>query len=375
MTKRTKSSPFLYRFFIWALSGLLTLLFLWLLGFVVSDIGNLPGPDWEEIEKRHVDEATRTRIEELNEQIAALRIEIGNERETQQILSTSLENTRQTMNQLMELHRLSLEKGVTPGEAEQEALAESQSLYLQNQTRFEEANVEIARLTQEQRTLEEELRQTNERAEEGREAAREEFEDEQRAHQLKTAALKLAFLVPVLLAAAWLVYKKRGTAWMPLAWPLLVAAFWRVGMVMHAHFPREYFKYIAIAAAIAIVVAFLVYLIRTITAPKPDWLIRQYREAYGKFVCPICSHPIMRGPLKFAVWGRKGPKNAALIPAGAPVAGAASSGAGAASSAAEGNEPYICPSCGEKLYEKCSNCGNVRHALLPYCEHCGNEKR
>lgn len=359
MKRTTKASPFIYRFSIGALSVLLTLLFIWLLGFVVSDIGNLPGPDWEEIERRHIDEPTRERMEALEKEIAALRIEIGNERETQQILRTSLENTRQTMNQLMELHRLSLEKGVTPGEAEQAALAESQNLFLETQKRFEEANVEIAQLTQQQRALEEELRQLGERAQAGREAAQEEFRTEERAHQLKVAALKLAFLVPVLLAAAWLVYRKRGSAWGPLLWPILIAAFLRVGMVMHAHFPREYFKYIAIAAAIAIVIAFLVHLIRTITAPKPGWLIKQYREAYNRHVCPICTHPILRGPLKFATWGRKGPL-LGTRPAGV--------------TDPEEEKPYTCPSCGEELFEKCPSCGSIRHALLPYCEHCGVEK-
>ena len=77
MKRSAKASPFFYRFFIWALSTLLTLLFIWLLGFIVNDIGNLPGPDWEEIEARHIDEATKNRIEELNEQIAALRAEAG----------------------------------------------------------------------------------------------------------------------------------------------------------------------------------------------------------------------------------------------------------------------------------------------------------
>jgi predicted RNA-binding Zn-ribbon protein involved in translation (DUF1610 family) len=37
-------------------------------------------------------------------------------------------------------------------------------------------------------------------------------------------------------------------------------------------------------------------------------------------------------------------------------------------------EPYTCPSCGTSLYAKCEKCGQIRHTLLPYCEHCGTQK-
>ncbi|MHC4105255.1 MAG: double zinc ribbon domain-containing protein, partial [Planctomycetota bacterium] len=35
---------------------------------------------------------------------------------------------------------------------------------------------------------------------------------------------------------------------------------------------------------------------------------------------------------------------------------------------------YTCPACGTELYEKCDKCSDIRHSLLPFCEHCGNEK-
>jgi len=38
-------------------------------------------------------------------------------------------------------------------------------------------------------------------------------------------------------------------------------------------------------------------------------------------------------------------------------------------------KPYTCPSCGTPLFEKCESCGGLRHSLLPFCLHCGAEKK
>jgi predicted RNA-binding Zn-ribbon protein involved in translation (DUF1610 family) len=99
-------------------------------------------------------------------------------------------------------------------------------------------------------------------------------------------------------------------------------------------------------------------MLRKITRPGAATVLKRFREAYSTHHCPICSYPIARGVLKQAVWTRKGPRPLPTI-----------------TSADAGEEtPYACPSCGTRLYEPCEACGNHRHSLLPYCDHCGHRK-
>jgi predicted RNA-binding Zn-ribbon protein involved in translation (DUF1610 family) len=153
------------------------------------------------------------------------------------------------------------------------------------------------------------------------------------------------------------VLRKRQSAYAPILYAGLVACAWKVGVVIHDHFPTQVFKYIAIGTAIAIIVAALVFVIRRVVAPRRDWLLKQYREAYRRHRCPVCSDPIQRGPLRHATWTRKGPIVPATLPDDTGAAG-----------------PYTCPSCGTLLYVECDSCQSLRHALLPFCESCGVEK-
>lgn len=357
-TKRSRSS-LLHRSFIWSLSGLLTLLLIWALGFVLRDIGDSPGPQYDEVEDEFVAEELRDEIESLEKEMATLGTQISNQRQTQSILRESMNESRAAMDQFIDIHRLNLEKGVTPSAEEQRALAESQSRFLSKQTEFQAATEQIASLGEQQRTIQDRLRSLGAEKDDQAEEAREEYRARREVHQIKIAAFKLLFAVPLLAFAAWLVVKKRASVYAPIFMSLLVAAFWRVGAVMNEHLPSEWFRYIAIAAGIAVVVFFLVQLIRTAASPKLDWLLKQYRAAYNRRRCPICAHPILRGPLRHAIWTGKGPKGLVAIPR---------EGEDAA------DEAYRCPSCGEPLFEKCESCEAVRHSLLPYCEHCGAEK-
>ena len=87
-------------------------------------------------------------------------------------------------------------------------------------------------------------------------------------------------------------------------------------------------------------------------------LLKQYREAYERFLCPICEYPIRRGPLKYSFWDRRSIR--LLRPSDA--------------AAFSPDEPYTCPTCGSRLFEVCSHCNAVRHSLLPFCDQCGQEK-
>src|SRR5206468_11254740 len=91
----------------------------------------------------------------------------------------------------------------------------------------------------------------------------------------------------------------------PLIYALSIALMLKVALVMHEYFPSRYFKYVLILVCLAVVLRVLVYLLRMIAFPKRDWLLKQYREAYEAFLCPICEYPIRRGPLKYLFWNRR----------------------------------------------------------------------
>lgn len=353
-----KRAPAGLRWLIHGLSVLLTCLFVWLFGFVLSDIGDLEGPDYEQIERRHLDAQLLDREKALQRRIRDLETVIQRQKEIQQTLKEGMENARSTMEQMMELHRLSLEQKIAPNETEQEALAVGQTRFLDAQEKFQEANEEIASSNQSKFELNQELRTVRETLESQREPAREDYREARQRHEFKLASLKLAFIVPFLAVASWLMYRKRNSLYRPVFLAALVASFWKVGVVMFQHFPREFFKYIAILAALGIVLTFLIWLLRNARRPGAVALLKRFREAYAGQHCPICAYPIARGALKQAVWTRKGPRLAT-----------------AAAGRDEGEDgPYACPSCGTRLYEQCASCESTRHSLLPYCDHCGREK-
>ncbi|MBI1928009.1 hypothetical protein HYR99_27675 [Candidatus Poribacteria bacterium] len=352
--------PRTHRVLIFGFSFLLTLLLIWLLRFILSDIGRLPGPNYDDIERKYVEQGLMVQLETLRKEHQSIATQIDAQREIQNILRTSMDNSKQTMEQLLEMHRLKLERNIKPTEVEQTSLAESEALFLANQKKFQEANEQIAQLSEQQRSLQQQSEELSTQIADKRNPARDEYQRLSNKHSLKVASLKLAFLIPMLLVAAWFVIKKRGRAYAPFIYSTFIATFWTTGVVMHEYFPREFFKYIAIGVSIAVVIAFLIHLIRMVAAPKKEWLLKQYKEAYNKRLCPVCAYPIHRGPYKYMTWTSKGPKGIMPVLQG---------GEG------EGEQPYACPSCGERLYEKCDKCGKIRHSLLPYCESCGDEKQ
>ncbi len=181
-----------------------------------------------------------------------------------------------------------------------------------------------------------------------------------RRQRIKTAILQLSMLVPLALAATVLLVKKRSSVYRMIFVSSAVAIYWKTGMFMHEHFPTRSFKYIIMGCLLVLVAWGFVWLIRNLTRPKLETLLKQYRQAYERFLCPVCEYPIRRGPRKYLYWTRRTVHKVSL-----------NSGAAADSAA---DSPYICPACGTRIFEKCSECGAVRHSLLPACHECGHVK-
>jgi hypothetical protein len=355
---REHKGPWTHRLLVWIFSLLFGLLMYWLLGFVVRDIGTWPGPNYEEIQRGMLAEALIQELESLRLEIEETNRAIADSRERQAVLRDSTANSERTMNQLLELQRLTLQKGLASSPEELQALAESQKLFLANQTRYQEINDQIAALSEQLRDLETRQRNAQRQVDQQRDPIQREYQTRYSRHQWKLAALKLAVLVPLLAAAGWLFLRKRGGLYAPLVYGFGLAVVIKVGMVMQEHFPRRYFKYVLIGVAILVVARVLVYLLRMRAYPKADWLLKQYREAYEHFLCPACNFPIRRGPLRYLFWTRRTLRKLRI-----PTA-----------SATQVDEPYTCPACGTVLFEECPSCHAVRHALLPVCAKCGTAR-
>jgi len=345
------------RLFIVLLGVIFGILLYWLLGFVTRDIGAMPGPDFRGVRSRYVDAQTDTQQKTMQKEVQNLQRKIETLREQQGILRDSTNSLQNTMNQLLSLQKESLAKNVEFSDSSKQTLQDSQAAFLDNQKKYENYNQQISELTQQQRQKEDGLAAVNDTIKDKEQHAQKEYDQLYNRHRLRVAALKLSFLIPVFLIASWFFMKKRTGVYWPLVWASFLAVFVKISLVVHEYFPSRYFKYIALLAVITIVLRILVYLIRMIVSPKKELLIQQYQQDYDKHQCPVCNKPIRIGPLRYLA----GMKKKALI---------------FADQAKESTqpEPYTCPSCGTSLYAKCEKCGQIRHTLLPYCEHCGTQK-
>lgn len=345
------------RFFIIFLSLVLGTLLFWLLGFVTEDIGSLRGPDFSKVRAKYVDAELVKKQKSLKETLNGIKTDIKNQQEQRTILKDGTNNLQNTINQLLSIQRQSIEKDLDFPAENQQTLVESQTLFLENQRQYQALNRQVGELTKQQHQLEKELGSLSKQIDKQHNLAQKEHSGLMSKHRLKVAALKLSVLIPIFLISAWFFMKKRSKTYGPIIYAMFIAVFLKISLVAHEYFPRKYFKYIAILVIIGIVLKLLVYLLKRVISPKKTWLIKQYQEAYDKSLCPICSKPIRIGPLRYAIGG----KGKGLVLAGQGIE-------------ATKQQVYTCPSCGTELYEKCNKCSDIRHSLLPFCEHCGSEK-
>jgi hypothetical protein len=355
--KRTPKGPWINRIAIHLLTVALTILIFWFLGFLVEDIKTIEGPRYEDTEKEYVDQALVAQLEELQARFDEVKRTIENRQEEQRIVGDSSESLQRTINQLIELQKLSMEKDIGLSQAEQKSLADSIGLFLESQTKYEELNASISMSMGSKRALKNEMRGIEERLEEQRDQAREAHDELYDKHRLKLAFFQLVILVPLLAIAAYLVLRKRQNIFFPLFLAFGIATILKVTIVVHEYFPTRFFKYILIAVLILAVARLLVYFIKVVAFPKAQWLTKQYRDAYRHHLCPVCEYPIQIGPLKFLHWTRR---TVHKLRARQTLTG--------------DEEVYACPSCGATLFEECTECQKIRHSLLPHCRHCGAEK-
>ncbi len=359
MTTNAKSKgTWLHRLAIRLFTLILTVLVFWVLGFLIEDIRSVRGPAYKDIEQGYLDTNLVARRSALENEIAGLTRQIDNQTEKQRVIGDGSRNLQQTINQLIELQKLGLQKSIAFSDTEQANFTSSLNLFLDNQRKYQELSQTIAEMLGQKQTLAREQEQLEREIEQQRKPARDQYNTLIRKHRLRLAFLQLGILLPILAIAAVVIIKKRSSIYFPLFLAFGVATLLKVTLVVHEYFPSRYFKYILIGSLLLAVARLLIHFIRTIAFPKTAWLVKQYREAYERFLCPVCEYPIRTGPRRFLFWTRR-TVNKMVVP------GVARDGQ---------DEVYTCPSCGSPLFEECQACHQVRHALLPNCSHCGATK-
>ncbi len=351
-----KKGPKGYRFLVMALTIVLGLLLYWFLGFLMDDISNQPGPCLSEIQKKYQDPVLVKEKETFNKQLTKLSGTIEEQHQQQTILQTSINSYRDTMNQLLDLQKASIQKGITFSPESQKNLQDVTNLYLEYQKQFQDLNGSITKDNLEAQQIQNKIKEIDDQLSKQNEQANKDYEAQWVKHNWAMAGLQLLILIPLLLLVTYLFRAYRKSPYKPIILAAGVAIFLKIALVMHDYFPSYIFKYLLILVLIYVTVKALISKLRMIAAPNPLWLQKQYREAYQKTQCPMCQYPIKPGIAKFFIT-----ENGGNVPV-------------SASSYLDTVETYTCPSCGENLFEKCSNCSHVRYSLLAYCDYCGAKK-
>ena len=91
-TSQKHNAPWPLRLAIVFLSLLLTLFFIWLLSFLLNDIGDMPGPDYNAIQKHHVPQEKLDESSDLATQLDGVEKRIKRQQEIQGTLQQSMRN-------------------------------------------------------------------------------------------------------------------------------------------------------------------------------------------------------------------------------------------------------------------------------------------
>jgi predicted RNA-binding Zn-ribbon protein involved in translation (DUF1610 family) len=357
--KKKHRGSFALRLLIFGFSVAVGMLTFWLLGYLLRDIDRIEGPSYDQMLAADMPPGLQAQRVQVSNQLEALNRQIESTQQRRRLTGQTTDDTQETINQLLELKRLASEQQQPLSEEQQQALTENLQLFLSNQRQTQQLNEELIALNDQLEDLQQQQQATQQLIEQATAPIRDRYQMLAERHQWRLAAMKLALLIPLLIVAAWLLWRYGGGAYAALWYAIGAAVAARVILVMHQHFPAIYFRYILILLSLAICVAVLVRLLRLLARPSRDWLLRQYRESYATFFCPVCEHPIQRGPLKYAYWTRRSLKKFSLRKTADPHAAS--------------DPAYTCPSCTTPLYSQCERCGGTRHSLLPACQHCGAE--
>ena len=109
----------IHRFAIRLFTLALAVLIFWVLGFFVDDIRSIRGFDYATIEQKHLDKDLVAKRLALEKQVSEINRQIENQTEKQRVVGDGSRNLQQTINQLIELQKLGMQKSIAFSETEQ----------------------------------------------------------------------------------------------------------------------------------------------------------------------------------------------------------------------------------------------------------------
>ena len=329
----------------------------WSVGFLVDDIRVFHMPNREAFFKQHTDESFKDKLKALEMQLQELEHEhklISQQRGFIKDSSSSLKVT------VANLFRLKNRDQQLISKEQFGRVLSSLDKIIQIQEDFRITADQYIKVTNDKFALQKQIAALKRRIEDQQKATQKLFSKEMHRHRIKATIVKMAFLIPLVLVCTILFVKKRKSIYRMIYGSTAVAIYVKTFLFIHEHFPSRYFKYIITVSMLGLVGWGFGWLIRRLVSPRIETLLKQYREAYERFLCPVCEYPIRIGPRKYLYWTRRTVHKTAL--------------SGSVDSFSNVDETYICPACGSSLFEKCESCGNICHSLLPSCQHCGAKK-
>lgn len=355
MNKEAKGSSS-SRFWVKISAIVLGILFYSLLNFILEDLGTIHQPDYEKIQSHYLSQSLMDQEQQLNKEINANNNQINRLSENQQYIKNNADNLKTTMDQMLELQKASLQKNIAIPEKDKISLNEAQNVFLNYQNQFKNLNDDILAFQKFKHDLERKLEGVQAQLNQQRALANKEHKKLSEAHRFFQAKLQVVTLLLILAIGILLLRRYYLSSYAILLKTADAVICIKILMTIHDFFPSEYFKYLLILSLISVIVYLMIKLIKSIKSPKLDMLMKQYKEAYDQFFCPICEFPIHMGPRRYLHWTRRSNINLRLPK----------------NSEHQDFEIYHCPACSTELFNQCTSCHKVKHTLLKSCSHCGN---
>jgi hypothetical protein len=173
----------------------------------------------------------------------------------------------------------------------------------------------------------------------------------ERTWRLKVLSARLALVIPLLLAAAWLWARRRRSRYLTLLWGYWAFALWMLALGIWPYLPH-YGGYAPLALGAVLTVWASVSLVRAFNRRAPARRRRIVDRALARHRCPGCDRDWLLGREDRLDLGlaRKASvrhfEGAAL-------------------------RPRACPACGIALFAACPACGAEQVAHLDHCATCG----
>ncbi len=336
---------------------LLGLLFYGLLDFILDDLGMIQEPNYQKIEARYVAKGLVDQKEHLNTQIEGFNNQVKRLSDNQKYIKNNSDNLKVTIDQMLEIQKSSLQKNIMLSDKDKTALNESQKVFLSYQTQLKNLNDDILKLQKSKNIVEENLDKVDATLKEQRKAFNAEYTKLSDQHRFFQAKLQVSLLLILLVIGVVLFRKYHGYKYSLMITAITIPIIIKIYETAYEYFPSIIFKYLLILSLIVTVIYGIKKLIQSMVSPKPESLLKIYREAYQQFLCPVCEFPIQMGPRRFLFWTRRTNRNLKLPK----------------TKECQDFEAYHCPHCTTELFKQCPSCQKVRHALLPSCTHCGQQ--